>query len=54
MTIYEGMKTRIRCSSGHSDWFEVRIGVHQGSVSSPLLFILVLEAVTKESRVGLP
>ena len=28
--------------------------MHQGSVLSPLLFVLVLEALSREFRVGLP
>ena len=34
--------------------FSVRVGVHQGSVLSPLLFIIVLEALSREFREGLP
>ena len=34
--------------------FGVRGGVHQGSVLSPLLFIIVLEALSREFRTGCP
>ena len=34
--------------------FSVRVGVHLGSVLSPLLFIIVLEALSREFREGLP
>jgi len=34
--------------------FGVRVGVRQGSVLSPLLFIIVLEALSIEFRAGLP
>ena len=34
--------------------FEVKVGVHQGSVLSPLLFIIVLEALSREFRAGVP
>ena len=34
--------------------FSVRVGVHQGSVLSLLLFIIVLEALSREFREGLP
>ena len=34
--------------------FEVQVGVHQGSVLSPLLFINVLEALSHEFRAGVP
>ena len=30
------------------------MGVHQGSVLSPLLFIIVLEALSREFRAGVP
>ena len=33
-----------------SDEFEVKLGVHQGSVLSPLLFIIVLDALSREIR----
>ena len=31
----------------------MKVGVHQGSVLSPLLFIIVLEALSREFREGL-
>ena len=37
-----------------SDEITVRVGVHQGSVLSPLLFIIVLEALSSEYRTGCP
>ena len=38
MSLYDGAKTRVRVGSGYSEEFEVKVGVHQGSVLSPLLF----------------
>ena len=32
----------------------MKVGVHQGSVLSPLLFIIVLEALSREFRTGCP
>ena len=32
----------------------MKVGVHQGSVLSPLLFIIVLEALSRELRSGVP
>ena len=34
--------------------FEVKVGVHHGSVLSPLLFTIVLEALSREFRQGIP
>ena len=34
--------------------FEVKVGVHQGSVLSPLLFVSVMEVVTRGIKEGLP
>ena len=34
--------------------FGVRVGVHQRSVLSPLLFIIVLEALSREFHTGCP
>ena len=40
----------MRLSGRESNAFSVRVGVHQGSVLSPLLFIIVLEALSREFR----
>ena len=41
------------CVNGQcSEEFDVGVSVHQGSVLSPLLFILVLEALSREFRSG--
>ena len=53
-SLYEGASTKVRVGSEFSEVFSVRVGVHQGSVLSPLLFALVLEVVTENVRTGLP
>ena len=55
MAMYKHARTRVR-SYGRSvsEWFGVNVGVHQGSVLSLLLFIIVMEAVTHSVREGLP
>jgi hypothetical protein len=52
--IYENAKSEVRLNGRESNAFSVRVGVHQGSVLSPLLFIIVLEALSREFREGLP
>jgi len=34
--------------------FEVKVGMHQGSALSPLLFMIVMEAISREFRDALP
>ena len=43
---------RVRTEAGLSESFEVTVGLHQGSVLSPLLF--VMDVVSSEARSGLP
>ena len=54
MTTYYEAKTAVKVEQGLSDEFEVKVGVHQGSVLSPFLFITVMQAVTKHAAEGLP
>merc|ERR1711893_309168 len=54
MTLYKDANTVVRTGSGDTDSFMVRVGVHQGSVLSPLLFAIVMDAVTRTTREGLP
>ena len=52
--MYFNARSRVRVNGQYSDEFGVGVGVHQGSVLSPLLFILVLEALSREFRTGIP
>ena len=52
--MYNNVRSRVRVGSEYSEEFEVGVGVHQGSVLSPLLFIIVLEALSRDFRVGVP
>ena len=40
--------------AGFSQKFEVKVGVQQGSVLSPLVFIIVLEVLSCEFRADVP
>ena len=46
MRLVEGMyanaRSHVHVGEGYSEELEVKVGVHQGSVLSPLLFIIVL------------
>ena len=48
--MYNDVRSRVRVDVG----FGVGAGVHQGFVFSPLLFIIVLEALSREFRTGCP
>ena len=37
-----------RC--GRTEYFEVKVGLHQGTALSPLLFILIMDVLAKEAR----
>lgn len=52
--MYADARSRVRVGDGYSEEFGVGVGVHQGSVLSPLLFIIVLEALSGEFRTGCP
>ena len=52
--MYTDVKSRVRVNGPYSKKFGVGVGVHQGSILSPLLFILVLEALLRQFRTGVP
>ena len=52
MSQYEGAKTKVKEDSELSEEFEVKVGMHQGSVLSPFLFAVVLDVVTEFVREG--
>jgi hypothetical protein len=53
-SMYADTLKMVKLDSNVSKEFEVKVGVHQGSVLSPLLFIIVLEALSQKFRGGLP
>ena len=46
--MYANAQSRFRVGKGFSQDIEVKAQVHQGSVLSPLLFIIALEALSRE------
>ena len=54
MMMFQGAKTVVRTAAGDTGPFEVNVGVHQGSVLSPLLFIIVMDSVARKAGSSLP
>ena len=53
-SMYEGVTTAVKLRNCESQEFDVKVGVHQGSVLSPLLFIIVMQALSNNFKAGLP
>jgi len=54
MALYVGAKSVVRTAVGDSRAFDVGVGLHQGSVLSPLLFVVVMDEVVRAVKVGMP
>ena len=54
MALYTEACTVVRTYAGLSESFKVKVGLHQGSVLSPLLFAAVMDVVSSEARSDLP
>ena len=52
--MYTNAKSSVRINGQFSSCFDVQVGVHQGSVLSPLLFIIVMEALSRHFQTGCP
>ena len=52
MSLYEGAKTRVWMDSQLLADFEVKLGMHQGSVLSPYFFAVMVDVVAKFAREG--
>ena len=54
MSMYTGAKTVVGTVYGNSNSFEVKVGMQQGSALSPLLCLIVKEALSREFKDALP
>ena len=53
ISLYHGAKTEVRVGSESSEAFSVQVGVYQGSVLSPLLFVIAVDVISENAREGL-
>ena len=53
MSLYRALKTKVRVGSELSEEYMMRVGVHQGSVLSLLLFAIMMDVITENGREGL-
>ena len=47
--LHAGQETAVRTGYGTTDWFQIRKGVHQGSILSPCLFNLCAEYIMQNA-----
>nr|XP_009786371.1 PREDICTED: uncharacterized protein LOC104234498 [Nicotiana sylvestris] len=52
--MYNRSKTRVRIVGGDSDYFPVKMGLHQGSTLSPFLFSLAMDSLTRHIQGEVP
>ena len=50
--MYTYTSSRVQVQNSLSDSFRVQVGVHQGSILTPLLFIIVLDTFSRKSHTG--
>ena len=54
MSMYKNARSLVKVNGKLGEEFEVKVGVHQGSVLSPIPFAIVLEALSPGFSAGLP
>ena len=47
---YRGRKTRVKRRCGRTEYFEVKVGLHQGSVLSLFVFIIIMDVLPEKAR----
>ena len=53
-SMYDNVHSKVRITKSYSNTINVSVGIHQGSVLSSLLFIIAMEALSREFRAGCP
>ena len=48
--MYKGIKAVVRCAIGTTESFKVKVGLHQGSALSSILFAVIMDRLTDEVR----
>ena len=46
--MYDGCKTSVMTSPGETKEVDIEVGLHQCSTISPLLFVIIIDAITEE------
>jgi exonuclease III len=52
--MYEGCSTTVRTTAGNTEEIDIKVGLHQGSALSPLLFIIVMDVITEQIKEDTP
>ena len=52
--MYNNVVTSVRTNDGNTNYFLVKIGLHQWSALSPYLFVLVMDEVTRNIQGDVP
>jgi hypothetical protein len=52
--MYNNAMTSVRTNDGNTNYFPIKIGLHQGSALSPYLFALVMDEVTRDIQGDIP
>ena len=52
--MYRGAKTRVKTRCGRTEYFDVKVWLHQRCALSPLLYIIVMDVLAEEARTKPP
>ena len=52
--MYEDCETQVTTREGNTEYFNVKVGVHQGSAISPLIFISIMDVLASEIDIEPP